>query len=78
MRCSTPVFLFIIKVEVDSVGGTLNLYRQMTRLDLNLSALMDFQQEFNFLKQKANVRYFCLLLFVTQNPFFVSPDVVVV
>lgn len=39
---------------------------------------MDFQQEFNFLKQKANVHYFCLLLFVTKNPFFVSPDVVVV
>lgn len=78
MHGSTPVFLFIIKVEVDSVGGTLNLYRQMTRLDLNLSALMDFQQEFNFLKQKANVHYFCLLLFVTKNPFFVSPDVVVV
>lgn len=36
LYCTTPVFLFIVKVEVNSVGGSLNLYRQRRRPHLNL------------------------------------------
>lgn len=28
MYCTTPVFLFVVKVQVNFVAGSLNLYRQ--------------------------------------------------
>lgn len=37
MYCTTLV-LFLVKVEVNSVSGSLNLYRQTRRPDLNLCA----------------------------------------